>query len=154
MQAVSSSIVIDIKMINMNHQVVTAVYNETCEVLQQKSFSLILDLTWGGWAEIRSVAERNGLPYLRLETAKHLFVRAMDDFLVERNAVDAVLVFQNEEEIDEALYWIIGNSFVRILVMSLAFGARQVGPASVPSSIHPSNVSNSIASSSDLLEQS
>ena len=120
MQAVSSSIVIDIKIINMNHQVVTAVYNETCEVLQQKSFSLILDLTWGGWPDLRSVAERNGLPYLRLETAKHLFVRAMDDFLVERNAVDAVLVFQNEEEIDEALYWIIGNSFVRILVMSLA----------------------------------
>ena len=119
LQAVSSNIVIDVKIINMNHQVMIAVYNETCEVLKQKTFSLILDLTWGGWTELREVAERNGLPYLRLETAKHLFVRAMDDFLVERNAVDAALVFPNEQEIDEALYWIIGNSFVRILVMSL-----------------------------------
>ena len=120
MQEISSSIVIDVEIINMNHQLMIDVYNQTCDVLKQKSFSLVLDLTWGGWTELRSVAERNALPYLRLETAKHLFVRAMDDFLVERNAVDAALIFQNEEEIDEALYWIIGNSFVRILVMSLA----------------------------------
>ena len=120
LQAVSSNILIDVEIITMNHQLMTAVYNETCDVLRQKPFSLLLDLTWGGWTELRTAAERNGLPYLRLETAKHLFVRAMDDFLVARNAVDAALVFQNEDEIDEALYWIIGNSFVRILVMSLA----------------------------------
>ena len=118
-QKVSPNLVIDVKILFMDHKVILDKYNETCEMLAQSSFSLILDLTWAGWTELRTVAEGTGLPYLRLETAKHLFVQAMDQFLVERNALDAALVFERENEIDEALYWIIGNSYVRILVMSL-----------------------------------
>ena len=57
---------------------------------------------------------------MRIETAKHLFVQAMDDFLVSRDGVDAALIYENEPEIDESLYWIIGNSYIRIMVMSLA----------------------------------
>ena len=51
--------------------------------------------------------------------AKHLFVEAMNDFLMDRNAVDAGLIYETENEIDESLYWIIGNSYIRIMVMQL-----------------------------------
>ena len=122
LQARSSNLLIDVEIVMMDHRVITERYNQTCDVLAKTSFSLILDLTWAGWPQLRAVAEGNGLPYLRLETAKHLFVQAMDDFLVERSTLDAVLVFENENEIDETLYWIIGNSYIRILVMSLEDG--------------------------------
>ena len=51
--------------------------------------------------------------------AKHLFVEASNDFLLDRNAVDAGLIYEKEAEIDESLYWIIGNSYIRIMVMQL-----------------------------------
>ena len=51
--------------------------------------------------------------------AKHLFVEASNDFLLDRNAVDAGLIYETEAEIDESLYWIIGNSYIRIMVMQL-----------------------------------
>ena len=56
---------------------------------------------------------------MRIEVAKHLFVEAMNDFLMDRNAVDAGLIYETENEIDESLYWIIGNSYIRIMVMQL-----------------------------------
>ena len=87
--------------------------------MRQQQFSLILDMTWGGWTGLRSVVETNGVPYLRVETAKHLFVQAMDEFLTTRDVVDAALIYENEPEIDESLYWIIGNSFIRIMVLQL-----------------------------------
>ena len=33
-----------------------------------------------------------------------------------RDGVDAALIYENEPEIDESLYWIIGNSYIRIRV--------------------------------------
>ena len=38
---------------------------------------------------------------------------------MDRNAVDAGLIYETENEIDESLYWIIGNSYIRIMVMQL-----------------------------------
>ena len=43
----------------------------------------------------------------------------MNDFLTDRKAVDAGLIYETEDEIDESLYWIIGNSYIRIMVMQL-----------------------------------
>ena len=40
-------------------------------------------------------------------------VEAMDDFLSAREGVDAALIYENEDEMDESLYWIIGNSYIR-----------------------------------------
>ena len=40
-------------------------------------------------------------------------VEAMDDFLSAKDGVDAALIYENEDEMDESLYWIIGNSYIR-----------------------------------------
>ena len=50
-------------------------------------------------ALVRRVAELNGVPYLRLQTAKHALVEAVDDFLSSRGAVDAALIFETEAEV-------------------------------------------------------
>ncbi len=47
------------------------------------------------------------------------FVQAADDFLYQREALDSALIFQTETELDQSLYYIIGNYEMRVLVISL-----------------------------------
>ena len=54
------------------------------------------------------------------------FVQAADNFLSQRDALDAALIFQNEVELDQSLYFIIENYDLRILVMSLDDKERDV----------------------------
>ena len=60
-----------------------------------------------------------GVPYLRVEVSNAPFVEAADNFLSKREAIDAALVFETEAELDQSLYFIIGNYELRILVLSL-----------------------------------
>ena len=50
-------------------------FNNTCDVAKSQSFSAIVDLTWGGWYEMKMEAQKNGMPYVRLEGANHQFVK-------------------------------------------------------------------------------
>ena len=63
----------------------------------------------------RKTAAQIGIPYIRVETANHLFVRAADDYLKFRNAIDAAIIFPNKKKLDQSLYYIIGNSYLRII---------------------------------------
>jgi hypothetical protein len=56
-----------------------------------------------------------GIPYIRVEAANHPFVRAADGYLKSRDAVDAALIFGDKVRLDQSLYYIIGNSFLRII---------------------------------------
>ena len=122
----------------IDHDNLGSSLEESCGLLRQQQFSLILDLSWGGWEAARRVAELSGVPYLRLQTAKHALVEAVEDFLSSRHAVDAALIFETEAEVtrpcvvhyctvrycslpqvDEALYWMIGRSQLRIMVLQL-----------------------------------
>ena len=74
------------------------------------------------------IVRLNGLGYLRVDSSSHQFIRAADEYLrdrwshhaamLPRGAVDAALIFGSEAELDESLYWIIGNSYLRIVVIS------------------------------------
>ena len=46
-------------------------------------FSAVVDLTWGGWVEGRMAAKDLGVPYVRIQSANHLFMQAADDLLRE-----------------------------------------------------------------------
>lgn len=52
-----------------------ASYNATCDLANSQEFSAIVDLTWGGWDDMKMQAEKNGMPYIRLEAANHQFVK-------------------------------------------------------------------------------
>jgi len=116
---VASDINIDVVFQPMNHETEELIFNDTCAQLKQKQFTAIIDMTWGGWREAEKVATANGLPYMRIETANHQFVKSADDFLRDRDAIDAALIFKDETDLDESLYWIIGNSYIRVIVVSL-----------------------------------
>ena len=116
---VASDISIDVVFQPINHEDEDETFNNTCAQLKQKQFTAIIDMTWGGWREAEKVAAANGLPYLRIETANHQFVKSADDFLRDRDAIDAALIFKDEHALDESLYWIIGNSYIRVIVVHL-----------------------------------
>ena len=118
-QSLESNIAVDVQFSFINHDNLTSSLTDTCGQLKQQSWTLVVDMSWGGWDKLRTAVEANGVPYLRVETAKHLFVQAMDEFLSARDAIDAALIYENEPEIDESLYWIIGNSYIRIMVLQL-----------------------------------
>ena len=122
----------------IDHDDLGSSLEDSCGLLRQQQFSVILDLSWGGWEAARRVAELSGVPYLRLQTANHALVEAVEDFLSSRHAVDAALIFETEAEVtrpcvvhyctvmycslpqvDEALYWMIGRSQLRIMVLQL-----------------------------------
>ena len=67
-----------------------------CGKVQSGQFSAIVDMAWGGWIKGRRTAAQLGLPYLRVESANHLFVQAADDFLRSQEAVDAALIFETQ----------------------------------------------------------
>ena len=46
-------------------------------------------------------------------------IQAADDYLSDNEAVDAALIFKTEAELDQTLYFLIGNSYVRVMVIFL-----------------------------------
>jgi hypothetical protein len=91
-----------------------ASYQTACKAAEAEGYSAILDLTWGGWDDFKMQAEKSGMPYVRLEGANHQFVKAADDYLHDREAIDAALIFKTEQELDQSLYYLIGNSYIRV----------------------------------------
>lgn len=95
--------------------------------------SIVLDLTWSGWYQAKQLLEAAGVPYARIDVTIRSFVKALDDFLMARNGklglghphncykviagTDAALIFHSDEELDQALYYMIGHSIIRIIVL-------------------------------------
>ncbi|XP_063217386.1 ionotropic receptor 25a-like [Bacillus rossius redtenbacheri] len=79
--------------------------------------SAVLDLTWTGWGKVRTAAASAALPYFRADVTPGVFVDAVDAYLGGRQATDAALIFQNEEELDQTLYYMIGRSIIRVIVL-------------------------------------
>ena len=71
-------------------------YEEMCGLLSSGDYSAVVDMAWGGWIKGRKTAAALGLPYIRVESANHLFVQAADDFLRSQNATDAALIFEDQ----------------------------------------------------------
>lgn len=61
-----------------------------------KGISLTLDLTWTGWYQAHVMSDQAGVPYYRADISLQPFVRVLDDYLMERSASDAALIFQDE----------------------------------------------------------
>ncbi|XP_046615060.1 uncharacterized protein LOC124302692 [Neodiprion virginianus] len=91
-------------------------YDTACAVLY-RGVSLILDMTWTGWNRIREIAADSAVAYVRGDAVLTPFVQAMDDLLVAKNATDAALIFETEKELNQTLYYLIGYSIIRVVVL-------------------------------------
>ncbi|KAF7407327.1 hypothetical protein HZH66_001864 [Vespula vulgaris] len=91
-------------------------FQKVCAVLY-KGVSLILDMTWSGWDLLRIVAEDKGIVYKRGDCSINPYVQAVDDLLLMKNATDVGLIFEDERELNQSLYYLIGISIIRLVVI-------------------------------------
>eukprot|EP00095_Tigriopus_kingsejongensis_P001374 snap_masked-scaffold1253_size52701-processed-gene-0.2 protein:Tk01374 transcript:snap_masked-scaffold1253_size52701-processed-gene-0.2-mRNA-1 annotation:"ionotropic receptor 8a" len=104
--------------LEMNHEEETE-DESLCSKIGEAALALIVDLSWSGWSAAKQRAQENGIPYLHVEASNQPFVKAIDDFLYQRSAIDAALLFETEVELDQSLYHIIGHYRLRVLVLSM-----------------------------------
>ncbi|XP_071539870.1 ionotropic receptor 25a [Panulirus ornatus] len=83
-----------------------------------KGVALVVDVTAGGWTYARETAATQDTPYLRVQVSNYQWMAATDQLLQSRNATDAALIFALEAELDQALYYLVEGSVVRVIVIS------------------------------------
>ncbi|XP_045135403.1 ionotropic receptor 25a-like isoform X2 [Portunus trituberculatus] len=79
--------------------------------------ALVLDVTAGGWTFAQDTAAAHGIPYVRVQVSNYQWLAATDHLLQSRNATDAALIFGSEAELDQALYYLVEGSVVRVIVL-------------------------------------
>ncbi|XP_051160876.1 ionotropic receptor 25a-like isoform X13 [Leptopilina boulardi] len=115
---------IDAKKIEVDRENVDTSFQEVCQYLSG-GITLILDFTWTGWDRLKKMAFSQGIVYIRGDVSISPFVQAMDDLLFMKNTTDSALIFENEKELNETLYYLIGNSIIRLVVID-DFSQKQV----------------------------
>ncbi|KAM0731734.1 Ionotropic receptor 25a [Formica fusca] len=109
-------ITVHISTVTVNRENVDASFEKVCAVLY-KGISIILDMTWTGWDKLRIVADERGIIYKRGDCSINPYVQAIDDLLIMKNATDVGLIFEDERELNQSLYYLIGNSIIRLVVI-------------------------------------
>lgn len=84
----------------------------------KKGISILIDGTLSGFNMIRNTMRKHKVPYYNFDFSIQSFVKMMETYLLERKALEAVIIFQNERETDEALYHFIVNSSLRVILLS------------------------------------
>ncbi|XP_066943797.1 ionotropic receptor 25a-like isoform X1 [Macrobrachium rosenbergii] len=79
--------------------------------------AVVLDLAAGGWMYGRDHAAAHGVPYVRVQISNYQWMSAVDAFLQSRNATDAALIFGSEDQLDQALYYLVEGSVIRVIVL-------------------------------------
>ncbi|XP_025995684.2 LOW QUALITY PROTEIN: glutamate receptor 4 [Solenopsis invicta] len=109
-------ITVHVSTVTVNRENVDASFEKVCAVLY-KGISIILDMTWTGWDKLRNVADERGIIYKRGDCSISPYVQAIDDLLIMKNATDVGLIFEDERELNQSLYYLIGNSIIRLVVI-------------------------------------
>lgn len=82
-----------------------------------KSFSLLIDSTLGGCPEVRDMLVDNHVPYFNFDYTIQSFVRSMEVYLDARKAVDAIFIFPDAAQSEEAMYSFISRSTLRVMLL-------------------------------------
>ncbi|XP_020285886.1 ionotropic receptor 25a isoform X1 [Pseudomyrmex gracilis] len=102
--------------VTVDREDVDSSFEKVCAVLY-KGISIILDMTWTGWDKLRTIADERGIIYKRSDCSINPYVQAIDDLLMMKNATDVGLIFEDERELNQSLYYLIGNSIIRLVVI-------------------------------------
>ncbi|XP_046146027.1 ionotropic receptor 25a isoform X1 [Osmia bicornis bicornis] len=109
-------ITVEISTVQIDRTNLEASFERVCAALF-KGISIVLDMTWTGWEKLRNMADKNGIIYKRGDSSINPYVQAIDDLLMLKNATDVGLIFEDERELNQSLYYLIGNSIIRLVVI-------------------------------------
>nr|QGW50292.1 ionotropic receptor 8a [Chouioia cunea] len=115
---------IDVKLVQVDREFVDENYDRVCAHLYN-GITMILDMTWTGWDKLRDLARDFNIIYKRADTTISSYVQAVDQTMMYKNSTDAALIFENEKELNQTLYYLIGNSIIRLVVIE-SLTAREV----------------------------
>ncbi|XP_044270028.1 ionotropic receptor 25a [Tribolium madens] len=88
--------------------------NKICEILPKGG--IIIDLTWTGNEQAEKVALDVGILYVKIDISISPALLLLDKFLEYRNSTDVTLIFDNPEKVDEALYFWIDTTLLRMVI--------------------------------------
>ncbi|THK33259.1 ionotropic receptor 25a [Diachasma alloeum] len=112
----SEKVSVDVKSVQVDRHNVEGSFQQVCAVLFD-GITLVLDITYTGWDRLQALAHNNSILYLRTGGSIIPYVQAIDDLLLKKNATDVALIFENTRELNESLYYLIGNSIIRLVVI-------------------------------------
>lgn len=89
-----------------------------CQTLS-KGLSIFIDATWTAeWHYLMELLSNGNIPYINIDITIKEAVGTMTQYLQERDATDAVLIFQSELELDQGIYKLIEDSALRVVVFN------------------------------------
>ncbi|XP_043275122.1 glutamate receptor ionotropic, NMDA 2A-like isoform X2 [Venturia canescens] len=106
----------DAVIIEVNREDLDSSLDNACAAMMS-GITMLLDLTWTGWEQLQKIAASNTIIYRRGELAILPYIQALDDLLTDKNATDMALIFENEQDLNQSLYYLIGESIIRLVVI-------------------------------------
>ncbi|XP_008546980.2 ionotropic receptor 25a [Microplitis demolitor] len=107
---------VDVEKVELDRNNVTESLNQACAVLS-RGIAIALDMTHTGWDKLREIIANNSIIYLRSDGSIIPFIQATDEFLKKKNATDFALIFENPLDVDPALYYLLGASTLRLVII-------------------------------------
>lgn len=100
----------------------------------EKGFSILIDGTLSGATSIRDVLRQTDVPYFTFDYSVQSYLRMLQEYLIERKALDAVIIFQDGKSCEESLYNFIMNSQMRVILLdqlrpSVVYRLKTLRPA-------------------------
>ncbi|XP_023311227.1 ionotropic receptor 25a [Anoplophora glabripennis] len=108
----------------MNHVILLTVHlfsysSLSCPVCNAISIgvTLILDITWSSNDVARNLASDVGIPYVEVDVSISPALLLLDKYLDFRNSTDVSLIFDNPQYVDQALYYWIDSTRLRMMIL-------------------------------------
>ncbi|XP_017782140.1 PREDICTED: ionotropic receptor 25a [Nicrophorus vespilloides] len=92
-----------------------AAFEQLCSGFSQGG-TIILDISITGYEVIKDIADEMNVPYVKLDLSISPILRLLDKYLDARNSTDVALVFEDPKDVDQALYYWIDTTRLRMVI--------------------------------------
>ncbi|XP_060520589.1 ionotropic receptor 25a [Cylas formicarius] len=93
-------------------------YQTVCQSISG-GVALILDLTWTGNDPAFHLSNNMSIPYIQSDVSIGPFLELLDAYLDARKATDVLVIFDHDRYIDQALYYWLDSTRLRMIISNL-----------------------------------
>nr|WJJ63357.1 ionotropic receptor 8a [Pachyrhinus yasumatsui] len=90
-------------------------FQQICDGLAN-GVSLLMDFTWSGNEMAEQIVNNMSIPYIHVDVSIAPYLVLLDAYLDSRNSTDVLLIFDKEDYIDQALYYWIDSTRLRMVM--------------------------------------